>query len=137
MKPMILCYNMTGGRAGGIRQVAEGLGIIVRPVQKEEYHQTLAALCGLEDMAGDGCEDPGFEDVMMVLAFFPQGMLSQLLDGIREAGLSPVALKAVLTQSNSRWDSLALHKELQEEHAFFRRRDEARARGKRQPGEEG
>lgn len=137
MKPVILCYNMAGERAGGIRQVAEGLGIIVRPVQKEEYHQTLAALCGLEEMAGEGCEDPGFEEEMMVLAFFPQGLLSKLLDGIREAGQAPVALKAVLTQANSRWDSLALHKELREEHEFFRRRDEARAKEKRRPGGEG
>lgn len=133
MKPMILCYNMAGERAGGIRQVAEGLGISVRSVQKEEYHQTLAALCGLEAGAEGVYSGPGFEDEMMVLAFFPQGMLSALLDGIRGAGLAPVPLKAVLTQPNSRWDSCALNKELREEYAFFRRREEAIARGETPP----
>ena len=69
----------------------------------------------------------------MVLAFFPQGLLTKLLDGIREAGIAPVALKAVLTPPNSRWDSCALRQELQKEHEYFRRRDEAAARGE-EPG---
>lgn len=133
MKPMILCYNMEGERAGGIRQVAEGLGISMRQVKKEEYHQTLAALCGLEAGVEGTYEGPGFEDEMMVLAFFPQGVLSAFLDGTRSANLAPVRLKAALTQPNSRWDSCALNKELREEYEYFRRREEAIAAGEQLP----
>ncbi len=124
-EPMILCYNLEGERGEGIKRLSESLGIRVRKVKQAEYSQTLAALAGLEPEADKPYEGPGFEDEMMVLGFFPQGMLSQLLDGIRGAGLPPVALKAVLTPSNSRWNSLALNKELREEYEYFRKRQEA------------
>lgn len=116
---MVLGYNLTGERGEGIRRLAEGLGIRVRMVERAEYGQTLAALAGLEPETDEAYEGVGFEDEMMVMAFLPQGMLGKLLDGIRGAGLAPVALKAMLTPTNSRWDSLALHQELLEEYAHF------------------
>lgn len=134
-EPIVLCYNLEGERGEGIRRLAESLGIRVRMVKPAQYLQTLAALSGLEPEADRPHEGPGFEDEMLVMGFFPQGLLGRFLDGIRQAGQSPVALKAMLTPPNSRWDSLALHKELLEEHAYFRRLEEERAAGKEAPRE--
>lgn len=127
--PMLLCYNLPESRAGEIRRIAQDLGISVRPVEKDEYHQTLSALCGLEEKAPAAGPGTGFEEEMLVMAFFPEGLLGRLLDAIRAAGIAPVALKAVLTEHNARWHSVKLHLELMEEYAYFHGQQEARRQG--------
>ncbi|MDD4081455.1 MAG: DUF3783 domain-containing protein [Eubacteriales bacterium] len=124
--PTMLYYNLQEGRAGDIRRIAEELGIRVRAVDKNEYHQTLAALCGLQEKAPGASQGEGFEEEMLVMAFFPEGLLGQLLDAIRAVGIAPVALKAVLTENNARWNSVKLNLELMEEYAYFRGQQEAR-----------
>lgn len=132
-KPLMLHYNLQEDRAREIGRVVRALGISPRAVAQKEYHQPLAALCGLAQMAQGDYEGPGFEEEMLVMAFFPQGLLGQMLDAIRGAGLRPVALKAVLTENNSRWDSVALNEELKEEYAYFQRLHEARQQGSPPP----
>ncbi len=126
--PILLCYNLEGKRAQDIRQLAEGLGIEVKDIPKSAYHQPLAALAELVPEQDAPYEGPGFEEELIIMGFFLKGMLSQLLDGIRAAGMAPVQLKAVLTPTNARWHSMQLHKELMEEYEYFRRREEEMAR---------
>ncbi|MBQ8953791.1 MAG: DUF3783 domain-containing protein, partial [Clostridia bacterium] len=57
---------------------------------------------------------------MLVMAFFPQGLMQRFLDGFRQAGLPSVRLKAMLTDTNSRWNSCQLRAELLREEAAFR-----------------
>ncbi|MFR2020926.1 MAG: hypothetical protein ACLS6G_10695 [Christensenellales bacterium] len=47
-QPVLLCYNLTGEKMQKIRLAAMRLKIRVRPVEKAEYAQTIAALCGAE-----------------------------------------------------------------------------------------
>ena len=126
ISPILLHYNLREGRAGDIGRIAQNLGISMRLVEKDEYRQTLAALCSLEEKALAAGQGAGFEEEMLVMAFFPEGLLGKLLDAIRAAGIAPVALKAVLTENNARWHSVQLHKELSEEYAYIRRQQEAR-----------
>ena len=47
-QPVLLCYNLTGEKMQKIRLAAMRLKIRVRPVEKAEYAQTIAALCGAD-----------------------------------------------------------------------------------------
>jgi len=116
-----LCYNMQGERAERIAALAFGQGIQFHAVNAGEYLQTLAALCGLEPKKALEYDGEGFSDEMMVMAFFKKGMLNRFLDGFRENGYPSVPLKAMLTENNSRWDSLTLHNELKQEYEYFAR----------------
>ena len=115
-QPVLLCYNLTGEKMQKIRLAAMRLKIRVRPVEKTEYAQTIAALCGAEDVREAAYTGAGFEDEMLMMANFPAGMMNTFLGLFRRMGIAPVALKAVLTPVNAEWDSVRLHEELLREH---------------------
>ena len=113
---VLLCYNLAPEKAQKIRLAAMRLKIRVRPVAKEEYGQTLAALCGMEETTDAAYGGVGFEDEMLVMANFPAAMMNTFLGLFRRMGIAPVALKAILTPTNAQWDSEKLHAEIASEH---------------------
>ena len=115
-QPVLLCYNLSGEKMQKIRLAAMRLKIRVRPVEKDEYAQTVAALCGLEEKTDAAYVGAGFEDEMLVMANFPAGMMNAFLGPFRRMGIAPVALKAMLTPTNAAWDSEKLHAEIAGEH---------------------
>ena len=121
MKPMLLCYNLSGEKASKIRFAAMRLQILLRDVRPEEFGQTLNALCGLEE-AGESapCEET-FSDEMLVMAGFSPALMNQLLQTFRQMKIPPVPLKAMLTETNGQWDSCRLHREISAEHEAMTR----------------
>lgn len=115
-QPVLLCYNLSGEKMQKIRLAAMRLKIRVRPVEADEYAQTVAALCGLEEKTNAAYVGAGFEDEMLVMANFPAGMMNAFLGLFRRMGIAPVALKAMLTPTNAAWDSEKLHAEIAGEH---------------------
>ena len=115
-QPVLLCYNLSGEKMQKIRLAAMRLKIRVRPVEADEYAQTVAALCGLEEKTDAAYVGAGFEDEMLVMANFPAGMMNAFLGLFRRMGIAPVALKAMLTPTNAAWDSEKLHAEIAGEH---------------------
>ena len=115
-QPVLLCYNLSGEKMQKIRLAAMRLKIRVRPVEEDEYAQTVAALCGLEEKTGAAYVGAGFEDEMLVMANFPAGMMNAFLGLFRRMGIAPVALKAMLTPTNAAWNSEKLHAEIAGEH---------------------
>ena len=115
-QPVLLCYNLSGEKMQKIRLAAMRLKIRVRPVEKDEYAQTVAALCGLEEKTDAAYVGAGFEDEMLVMANFPAGMMNAFLGLFRRMGIAPVVLKAMLTPTNAAWDSEKLHAESAGEH---------------------
>ena len=115
-QPVFLCYNLSGEKMQKIRLAAMRLKIRVRPVEEDEYAQTVAALCGLEEKTDAAYVGAGFEDEMLVMANFPAGMMNAFLGLFRRMGIAPVALKAMLTPTNAAWDSEKLHAEIAGEH---------------------
>lgn len=113
---VLLCYNLAPEKAQKIRLAAMRLKIRVRPVSREEYGQTLAALCGMEETADAAYSGAGFEDEMLVMVNFPAGMMNTFLGLFKRMGIAPVALKAILTPTNAQWDSEKLHAEIASEH---------------------
>ena len=116
-QPVLLCYNLSGEKMQKIRLAAMRLKIRVRPVEKDEYAQTVAALCGLEEKTDAGYVGAGFEDEMLVMAHLSSLQASQFLQSLRRLGVPPIALKAMLTPTNCEWNSLTLHNEISSEHA--------------------
>lgn len=115
--PVLLCYNLPDEKSRKIRLLCMKLTIRVRPVQPEEYGQTLAALCGMEPInPAANPEAPPFADELLVLAHFPSELISRFLHGFKTDGIASVALKAVLTETNAEWTSVFLHDQLLEEH---------------------
>lgn len=115
-QPVLLCYNLAPDKAQKIRMAAMRLKIRVRPVAKNEYRQTLAALCGMEEAAEAVYDGNGFDDEMLVMANFPAGMMNVFLGLFKRMGIAPVALKAMLTPTNAQWNSEKLHEEIKSEH---------------------
>ena len=115
-QPVLLCYNLSGEKMQKIRLAAMRLKIRVRPVEKDEYAQTVAALCGLEEKTDAAYVGAGFEDEMLVMANFPAGMMNAFLGLFRRMGIAPVELKAMLTPTNAAWNSEKLHAEIAGEH---------------------
>ena len=54
---------------------------------------------------------------MLVMAHFRPGLLEGMLQGWRAAHIPPVALKAMLTDTNAAWTAPALYAEIAREHA--------------------
>lgn len=114
-QPVLLCYNLSGERARGVRMAAMRLKVRVREVRKDEYALPVGSLCGLEGLQGTQETAGDFSDEMLVMAFFPAGMMNLFLQTMRRTGAGYIALKAVLTETNAQWDSLRLHAELSRE----------------------
>ncbi len=114
--PVLLAYNLPDERAKKIRGMSMRLSVRFRAVAPDEFGQTLAVLCGLEPSAQTPPPAEPFADEMLVLANFPPELLNRFLYAFRKDGVPSVALKAVLTETNMRWSSAALHEQLKEEH---------------------
>ena len=129
----ILLFPMNMTRIAEISAVCRGLGIQVRPVAPSEYGQSLGKLAGMilpEGMGmpgGMGMPTPppdkirmpgsGITSEMLVFAGMDQPEVFAFLQALREAGIGPVALKALVTPFNACWSPEALFQELEKEHA--------------------
>ncbi len=113
--PVLLSFNLPAEKAAKVRQLAMRLGVRMRVVETTEQSETLAALCGWAPKSDAPTDDP-FTDEMLVLANLSGTQLNEFLSGLRQGKIPPIALKAVLTESNRAWSAFALHAELAEEH---------------------
>jgi len=123
--PTILAMNIQPEKLGKLRFLCLRLGIRVQIVEQRSFG------CAVGDLAaGSAAPVRGkwapFADEMLVMASFRPGMLDAFLGGFREMGIAPVALKAMLTETNASWTLERLHAALREEHeqmeAFRRQR---------------
>ena len=118
-QPTVLCYNLSSDRFRRIRLIAMRQRIRLRTVKKEEYGRTIASLLDMEEASEALYEGDGFDDEMLVLAHFPSALVNSFLNAFRQARVPAVRLKCVLTESNRKWDSIFLHKDLTDEATYF------------------
>ena len=108
-------------KAAKARMLAMRSGVRVAAVETWQYLQPLGSFtgdCGSMESLYDGA---GFSEEMLLFAHFPETLLSRFLQSWKTTGLPPVALKAVLTDTNRDWNSLELHEQLVEERDSIRR----------------
>ena len=124
---LVLLYNFPkNDKLRRIKVALMRLGIPGREVAPSEYGHPIGYLAGQDPYEpGQPYEGEGFNAEMLVMCGLTQRQFNGLLDSLR-ASRATVALKAVLTEHNAAWDSLALYKALQEEHDTMRELLEAK-----------
>lgn len=119
----VLLYNISADKLKKIRVILLRLGLQGRLVMEDEFALPVGHLAGIEGLspaesAQEGSEET-FREEMLVMCDLPSPVFSAFLNALRQ-NRCPVALKAVLTQTNAGWSSVRLHRELAAEHEAMR-----------------
>ena len=114
--PAILIYNMDNPRKLKLMFICSQLKLRMISVPKADYNQPIGALVGMHRRVPGEYTGDGFPEEMLVMVNFSNPLLNAFLGALRQNRLPGIALKAVLTPSNSEWDSVKLHDELLQEH---------------------
>ena len=119
---VVFFYNLNSVKGRQIRMICLKLGLQIRNIDKEQYMEPIGGLAGVPGFAltGEAYTGEGFDDEMLLMKGFTNHLLDSFLREFRMLRLEPVALKAVLTESNCAWNSLELHDELVKEHQQMR-----------------
>ena len=80
----------------------------------------LAGLDGFEEQETEG-ELPEIKEEVLVMKNFTGSDIDELLIHMKKVGVPKVALKAVLTESNSQWTFYQLYQEIKKEHETMSR----------------
>ena len=125
LKKVILLYNVESpSYKKALEDFCEGKEINLRYVTADEYDVPLGFLAygKEEDRAEDIRKEKGreFKDPMMVFSGFAGDSLFTLLKELRAEGIGTTDLKAMMTEHNAVWDSLALRDELHKEHQYMK-----------------
>lgn len=114
-QPVVLCYNLPEETFRKLRLAAMRFKIRVRSVKPCEYMLTLQELCEKPAMENGEIPQDAFTDEMLVMAYFPAALPGPFLQLTRKNGIPSIALKAILTPTNSEWNSITLHDEISKE----------------------
>ena len=125
MKELVLYYTPSPSpHVAKLKSVLVRMGVRIKNIGPEQVNQTvgyLAGLPGFEAQAGvaDGTAEtfPVIPEEVLVMKNFTSSRIDALLYGLRKAGVPKIALKAIITESNSKWTFYQLYEELKEEHA--------------------
>lgn len=160
----VLYYNPgkpeTMKHVARMKSVLVRMGVRIRNISGDQVMETVGYLAGLpgfepagtagnpaeaysvSESAGITVPLPEIPEQVMVLKNFSGSRIDELLAGLRKAGVPKIELKAVLTESNSRWTFYQLYQELAEEHKAMmgetgQADDDDRASGLEAEGENG
>lgn len=118
MKPTILMFNITDKtRYDGVIKAALPLRVKIKKVDREEYLQPIGYLVGNKDIDPtlEKYEGPELGDEMLLFSDLAGNKLNQLLISLKKSAVR-INLKAVLTESNQKWNTIQLYEELTKEH---------------------
>lgn len=110
----VLMYNIEDGKRLKIKLLCNKLNIRTREVEKSEFGLKISTLLGLDDDKTVK-PDSDFDGEMLYLSDFYGSMLNIFLNRLKRQK-TPVALKAIKTESNIGFTSCELYNELCEEH---------------------
>jgi hypothetical protein len=135
--PFAMLYHLGNQDPYGheIRQTLRKLDISIRTLHEEDLEHSVGSLCGLESSVGSLCgpESPVTSDPLtpsctdrsdrspapdfpfLLMAFFPENLLDQLLHAMKEASIR-IPYKAVLTKTNCTYRLRKLMEEVKSEH---------------------
>lgn len=122
MKEMVLYYTPSpASHVAKLKSVLVRMGVKIKNIGPEQVNQTVGYLAGLpgyeEQESTVAAELPVIPEEMLVMKNFTSSRIDALLFGLRKAGVPKIALKAIITESNSKWTWYQLYEELKEEHA--------------------
>ena len=106
----VFIYNLSPEKEIKLKMLCRKMNITARSVEKHEYGQQIGYLLGLtEDSSSVDGED--FDGEMLYISGLSGGMLNLFLDQLRRKKLI-IPLKAVQTETNLRFTSRELYREL-------------------------
>lgn len=114
-----LLYNLNHTERGNkVKFLFVKMGVRIKNVSKEEYLQKIGALVGMEGMerSEPSYEGEGFSEEMIVLYNFSDRQINDMLRLFRDKDMPKIGLKAAVTETNSKWNSLELYEEIKKEH---------------------
>lgn len=124
MKELVLYYTPSPApHVAKLKGVLVRMGVRIKNIGPEQVNQTvgyLAGLPGFEEQISLALEAeavPVIPEEVLVMNNFTSSQIDTLLYGLRKAGVPRIALKAVITEANSKWTFYQLYEELKEEHA--------------------
>ena len=114
----VLLFNLKPqDRLAGYTDLLSRLGIAWTVIDPSLCENTLGSLLGFSGYpAPEQVSSEPLPGEMLILSGFSDLRLDTLLKSIRKAGLQPVALKAVVTQTNVNWPLKTLYGHLLLEH---------------------
>ncbi len=135
--PFAMLYHLGNQDPYGheIRQTLRKLDISIRTLHEEDLERSVGSLCGLESSIGSLCgpespvtpgplapsctdrsdRSPTPDFPFLLMAFFPEDLLDQLLHAMKEASIR-IPYKAVLTKTNCTYRLRKLMEEVKSEH---------------------
>lgn len=112
MRPTVLLFQTNPQKTLSVRILAQKLGLRVLVAAPAQLDLPLADI--LAQTPGEGSGEP-LPGEMLVMAGLNGKIADLFLQGLRRAHAG-IALKAMLTPTNSAWTPRALYAELQREH---------------------
>ena len=119
MKPTILTFNFSEARLSKLRFLCMKLGVVVKAIPVEDWHQPISALCGLSAPAD------AFPEEMLIFCHMDNAQVNRFLQTCKQMRFAPVDLKAILTPTNAEWTPAQLRNELKQEREAVLRGDTA------------
>lgn len=135
--PFAMLYHLGNQDPYGheIRQALRKLDISIRTLHEEDLERSVGSLCGPESGSGNLCgpespvtsgpltpsctdfsgRSPAPDFPFLLMAFFPEDLLDQLLHAMKEASIR-IPYKAVLTKTNCTYRLRKLMEEVKSEH---------------------
>ena len=136
MEKCALLFHFEEQRAQKLKKALSRLEIAVKQVKPEEYGLPLGLLAGLpgsflfaargaagspQPAGAAGQKEAEPDQEMLVFSGITRQELDRALDAMRRAGVSGIALKAMLTETNRFWNARQLVWDLKREHESFHR----------------
>lgn len=114
-QPMMLAFNFAGERLQCLRRVCMSKHIRLMEKSAEEAAKPLATFFGMASECESTDGGASFTDEVLVMYGFTPGGMNAFLQAWRQAGQTPIRLKAALTPTNLTWTVTQLHEELVKE----------------------
>ncbi len=123
-KEMVLYYQPEKDRQSGndtkaakLKAVLVRMGIRIKNISPEQVNQTVGYLAGFDGFEEKEQEDyPDVKEEILVMKNFSNRRIDELLLNLRRAGVPKIDLKAVITDTNCKWNFYDLYLELKKEH---------------------
>lgn len=105
-------------KAAKVKGVLVQMGVRIKNISPEQVLEQVGYLAGLKDYepAEKGQELPQIEEEVLVLKDFSGKRLDEFLMNLKKAKIPRINLKAVLTDTNSKWTFYHLYQEIKGEH---------------------
>lgn len=113
--------SLDSQRGQDIVRALDEISVQVEEIKEEQLGETLGYCLGLPGFPKTGAAAPevSFEEEVLVMKGFTKQSMDRMLKEFQRKKIPPVALKAVLTEHNSKWKCIDFFRELKQEHLFM------------------